>query len=294
MNIAFNINKLALIGLGVTLNSLLKNCSEPRKLNFYILCADLNSSDKKSISNLLFRFGISNEVFIDFNVKEHFGSFRPLQGDLTSYGRLLLQDYILEDSALYLDADLVVEVDVLSLDGFDFQGKAIAAINAGAMRYALDNSFLCNEIGLDPDISVFNSGILLFNLKMWRKKDIKCQCMNFAESYSDKLISHDQTVLNALFAGNFAYLPEQFNTAWYANINRPINKKAILHFVGSPKPWDIFGRYLHKGFPVWYSYLDAEWEKKYYKWTYSQFLRAWYIRRSVARAFIIKIKLKAS
>ncbi|MFT6689487.1 MAG: lipopolysaccharide biosynthesis glycosyltransferase, partial [Saprospiraceae bacterium] len=174
MNIAFNINKLALIGLGVTLNSLLKNCSDPQKLNFYILCADLNSSDKKNISNLLFRFGVSTEVFIDFNVKEHFGSFRSLQGDLTSYGRLLLQDYIQEDSVLYLDADLVVEVDVLSLDGFDFQGKAIAAINGGVMRYALDNSFLCNEIGLDPDISVFNSGILLFNLKMWRKKDIKC------------------------------------------------------------------------------------------------------------------------
>jgi lipopolysaccharide biosynthesis glycosyltransferase len=294
MNIAFNINKLALVGLGVTLNSLLKNCSDPKKLKFYILCADLKSSDKKNISNLLFRFGISNEVFIDFNVKEHFGSFRSLQGDLTNYGRLLLQDYILEDSVLYLDADLVIEVDVLSLDGFDFQGKAIAAKNAGVMRNALDNSFLCNEIGLDPDISVFNSGILLFNLKVWREKDIKRQCLNFGESYSDKLISHDQTVLNALFAGNFASLPEQFNTPWYANMNRPINKKAILHFVGSPKPWDIFGRYFHKGFPVWYSYLDAEWKKKYYKWTYGEFLRVWHIRRSYTRLFIIKIKLNAS
>lgn len=292
MNIAFNINRLAMIGLGVTLNSLLKNCSNPKKINIYILCADLNYKDKENIHKLLFKYGLINIELIDFNVKEHFGFFSSLQGDWTPYGRLLLQDYIVDDAVLYLDADLVVELDVLLLDGFDFHGKAIAAVNGGQMRYALDHPFLCKEIGLDLDLAVFNSGILLMNLKVWREKDIKSQCLTFGKKYSDQLTSHDQTILNALFAGNFAFLPSKFNISWYANTKRPVGRIGILHFVGSPKPWDLFGRYLHKGFSVWKSYLDVDWKKAYYKYNYSDFVRAWHIRKSYARSFILKKKAK--
>ncbi|HSN47285.1 MAG TPA: glycosyltransferase family 8 protein [Flavobacterium sp.] len=290
MNIAFNINRLALIGLGVTLNSLLKNCSNPQQISIYMLCADLNHNDKENIYKLLHKLGVSKIHLIDFDVKEHFGIFSSLQGDWTPYGRLLLQDYILDDAVLYLDADLVVELDVLSLEGFDFQGKAIAAVNAGPMRYALDNPFLCKVIGLDPDISVFNSGILLMNLKVWREKDIKSQCLSFGKKYFDKLISHDQTILNALFASNFTFLTSEFNIPWYANSKRPNSNNVILHFVGSPKPWDLFGSYFHKGYKVWESYLDVEWKKAYFKHTYSDLVRARHIRKSYVRLFIQKLK----
>jgi lipopolysaccharide biosynthesis glycosyltransferase len=289
MNLAFNINRLALIGLGVTLNSLLKNCSDPKKLTIYILCADLNQEDKNNINILLLRYGTTNGVFIDFNAKENFGNFNSLHGDYTCYGRLLLADYILADSVLYLDADLVIELDVLAIEFFDFQSKAIAAVNAGEIQYTLENKFFCNELGLKPNLSIFNSGILLINLKMWREKEIKVECLNFASSHPSKLTG-DQTILNALFAGNFAFLPTQFNVAWYAHENRPIIELAILHFVGSPKPWDLFGSYFHRGFSVWKNYLDPEWKKAYYKKNYSDFLRAWHIRRSYAKSFILKIK----
>lgn len=290
MNIAFNINRVAMIGLGVTLDSLFKNCSHPQKLNIFILCADLNSVDKENIFKLLQKYNFTNITLIDVDVKEYFGNFSSLQGDLTTYLRLLLQDFILADSVLYLDADLVIEVDVLTLAEFDFQGKALAAVNAGPMKFALDNPFLCNEIGLSPEVDVFNAGIILFNLKFWRENDIKKQCLTFGEKYSKKLISHDQTILNALFSGNFAFLPVEFNIPWYANINKPDAKTGILHFVGSPKPWDILGSYFHKGYSVWESYLDTEWKKSYYKYNYSDFVRAWHIRRSYIRIFILKLK----
>lgn len=290
MNIAFNINRLAMIGLGVTLNSLLKNCSNPKKINIYILCADLNYDDKENIYRLLFRYGLTNIKLIDFNAKKHFGNFKSLQGDWTAYGRLLLQDYIQEDTVLYLDADLVIELDVLSLEGFDFKGKAIAAVNGGPIRYSLENLFFCDEIGINPELASFNSGILLMNLKVWRENDIKSQCLAFGRNYPDKLKSADQTILNGLFVGKFTYLPKEFNIAWYAHIDRPSNEKAILHFVGSPKPWDLFGKYFHKGFSVWKSYLDTVWEKAYYNYNYDDFLRVWHIRKSYAKSFIKNFK----
>lgn len=291
MNIAFNVNRIAMIGLGVTLDSLLKNCSNPQKLNIYILCADLNSDDKENINRLLSKYSFTNIILIDIKVEEHFANFSTLQGDLTTYLRLLLQDFILADSVLYLDADLVIEVDILNLEEFDFEGKALAAVNAGQMRFALDNTFLCNEIGLSPDVDVFNAGIIFFNLKVWRENDIKKQCLTFGRKHSNKLISHDQTILNALFSGNFAFLPDRFNIPWYANINRPDCKASILHFVGSPKPWDLFGSYFHRGYSVWENYLDVEWKNVYYKNNYSDFVRAWHIRRSYVRIFILRLKL---
>lgn len=290
MNIAFNINKLAMIGLGVTLDSLFQNISNAKKINIYILCADLNLHDKENINKLLSKYTFTNTIFIDIDVNENFGNFCSLQGDLTTYSRLLLQDFILEDTVLYLDADLVIELDVLALEEFDFQGKALAAVNAGQMKFALDSTFLCNEIGLSSEVDVFNAGIILFNLKYWRENDIKNKCLAFGEKYSKKLMSADQTILNGLFAGNFAFLPDEFNIPWYANIARPEGKIGILHFVGSPKPWDLFGRYFHKGFSVWESYLDFEWKKVYSKHNYSDFIRAWHIRRSYAKLSILKIK----
>ena len=278
-----------MVGLGVTLNSLLKNCSNPKKLSIYILCSDLNSNDKANIKNLLNKFGLTEVFFIDFNPKEYFGDFGSLHGDRTCYGRLLLQDYVKGDRVLYLDADLVIELDVLAVEFLDFQSKAIAAVNGGPIKFALENDFFCNEIGLNPELAKFNSGILLINLKMWREKNIKNQCLNFASSHPTKLTG-DETILNALFAGNLAYLPSEFNVPWYAHSKRPLDELAILHFVGSPKPWDLFGSSFHGGFSVWKNYLDPEWKKAYYKKNYNDFIRAWHIRRSYMKSFILKIK----
>lgn len=292
MNIGFNVNRLGMIGLGVTLKSLLDNCSDSSKINIYILCSDLNIEDKSNIQKLLLKYSLNEIKLIDFDVNEHFGTFSSLQGDLTTYGRLLLQDYVKGDSVLYLDADLVVELDVLSLEGFDFQGKGIAAVDGGKMSAALDHPFLCNEIGLGMDLTVFNAGIILFNLKFWREQDIKNQCLAFGKKYETKLRSHDQTILNAFFAGNFAFLPLEFNMLWFAQNKRPEAKKVILHFVGSPKPWDVLGKYVHRGYAVWKSYLNADWEKAYYHYNQGEFLRTWHIRRSYARLLLLKMKSK--
>lgn len=278
-----------MIGLGVTLNSLLKNCSDPKKLSIYVLCADLNLSDKTNITNLLNKFGLTEFFLIDFNPKEYFVNFDNLHGDWTCYGKLLLQDYVKGDSVLYLDADLVIKLNVLTLDGFDFEGKSLGAVHSGSVEYSLENFFFY-KIGLTKDLPVFNSGIVFLNLKMWREKDIRNRCLNFAAKYPNELVSHDQTILNSLFAGNFAYLPSEFNVPWYAHSKKPLAKLPILHFVGSPKPWDIQGKYFHEGYSVWISYLDKDWSTAYYKTNFNDFIRSWYIRRSYIKTFMLKVK----
>ncbi|CAM3786762.1 glycosyltransferase family 8 protein [Mucilaginibacter galii] len=292
MNIAFCINRLALIGLGVTVSSLIRNCSDSKQITLWFLCAGLLKEDKSNIEQLLANEGFQGKQHcIDFDPVAHFGSFRSLHGDWTPYGRLLLPEILKEDSVLYLDADLAVELDVLTLKDVKLENTAIGAVAGAQIKYALENKFFIEDFNLSPDDRYFNSGVLLMNLEYWRQNQIKDKCIEVARQYSEKLAAVDQTILNALFSRSFASLPKSFNCPWYADKGRPVvADKMILHYVGSPKPWDIGAKFLHKGYRTWQSYLTAEWAKQYGSTARADIVRAWNIRRSYLR--ILKKAIK--
>ena len=292
MNIAFCINKLGMIGLGATVTSLLRSCSEPDKLVLWFLCAGLSDDDKRLLVNLFNTEGFGGRyVFIDFNPNAHFSAFNSLHGDWTAYGRLLLADFIDEEQVLYLDSDLIVELDVLSLNNFNFKGQALAAVGGGIFRYTLGYDFYVNKVGLAPDLEYFNSGVLLINLREWRLRSIKEECLEIARKYTKELPSHDQSILNILCAGNFTKLPKAFNSEWPSFRDRPcFADKMIFHFVGSPKPWDPLGAVIHKGYGVWKGYSGAEWLSHFDYFTYKRFNRIWNLRRSYARSIMDKLR----
>ncbi len=290
MNIAFNINKLGMEGLGPSMTSLIRNCSDADKLIIWILSADLDNDDKQNIKELLDREGFNGKInFHDFDPIANFGHFRSLHGDWTTYGRLLLPEILLDEKeVLYLDADIIVELDVLKLkDNFDFKGYGLAVVKGGEKKYSLENKFYIDVIGLNSNDISFNAGILYFNLDVWRNCQLKKQCMDFGRKYSEYLLSADQTILNVIFNNQVSFLPDSFNCAWPANKDKPkVSENMILHFVGSPKPWDFLGQYLHKGYREWGKYSTREWRKKYGSLTINKIKRTWEIRRSLLRSII--------
>lgn len=293
MDIAFCINKLALIGFGVTISSLVKNCSDTRRLSIWILCSDLKEADKIEIKRLLVAEKFQGNLnILDVDFKSHFGQFRSLHGDWTAYGRLLLPSVLMNVSkVLYLDSDLVVEVDVLELEDINLGNYPLAAVVGAQIKHALEHDLFLSEFALTPEDKYFNSGVLFINLGFWRDNNIYQECRRIAFKYSNRLLAVDQTILNALFSSNFKILPEKFNCPWYADRERPTKAKdMILHYVGSPKPWDIGGKFLHIGFANWVYYLDVKWRKDYFKYDLGSWLRAWRIRRSLFK--IINKKLK--
>jgi lipopolysaccharide biosynthesis glycosyltransferase len=181
MNIAFCVNRLALIGLGVTISSLIRNCSDSGKLSIWFLGSDLTEKDKQNICKLLAaeKFNGKHHI-IDINPKEEFGMFRSLYDDWTTYCKLLLPEIVTEERVLYLDADLAVELDVLDAEYFDLDGYAMGAVNGSKLKYVLDGTFIINEIGLSPETDYFNAGILLMDLQIWRSEKLKEKCLNIA------------------------------------------------------------------------------------------------------------------
>lgn len=285
MVICFCLNNLGSLGLGATLNSLIKNCSDTSKLRLYFLCASVDENIKASIKNLVTETGFKGTAdFIDFDPDVCFKRYRSLQGDRTTYGRILIPDLIQHERVLYLDTDLIIDTDVLELSNIQIGDASIAAIGGGGMKYSLEQNFYINKLGLSNETTSFNAGVLMINIPAWKKYAVKDKLFALADKYPDELLAADQTLLNALFAGNFFRLPAKYNVAWYANKKPVMDKDAIFHFVGSPKPWDYFGKYLHTGYQKWNQYNTAGWSKNVLsRYTREQLRRFWTIRRSYVK-----------
>ena len=292
MNIAFCINEPGLRGLGVSLTSLINNCSRPGDLKIWFLCSAIKGHSKNKIQKYLSQKNQKiNYEFVDFDPLEYFGSFASLHGDHTTYGRLLLADIIQGDQVLYLDADLVVELDVLQLENFEFGNNFLAAVGGGLFKNTLGRKFYVDKLKIDPWMEYFNAGVLLLDLRKWRFENIKEQCLKLADKYPMDLPSHDQSLLNILCKGRFAKLPESFNCSWEADKPKPIlAENMIIHFIGAPKPWDPLASYLHRGFRKWNKYNHKESNFSVGKFTFSEVKRLWHLRRSYGRCLVNHLK----
>lgn len=288
MNIAFNINRLGMEGLGATLNSLIRNCSDHARLTLHFLCSGIGSAEKDDIERLALSSQFRGAIrFIDFDAKKQFGHLHSLHGDWTPYGRLLIPQLISAEKVLYLDADLLVLLDVLELDQFEMGDFPLAAGQAGDARLSRDAHFYLNILGLAPEVQVFNSGVLIFNRKVWLDQAMDEQCEAMAGIHGDRFFSADQTLLNAVAAGRFAHLPDRYNLRWSpmdGTIEEPGN--AIYHFIGSPKPWDLFGKKVHRAYAHWNAFNPGFWARKYNQLNSDKLYRTWQIKKSIIRAML--------
>lgn len=291
MNIGFSINRLGMVGLGATITSMLRNCSQPDLLVIWILCADLLDQDKVNIQALLEKEHFNGQFhLIDISPQIEFGDLHPLHGDWTNYGRLLLPKHIADDKVLYLDSDIVIEEDVLKFNTFELNDYGLAAVPTTPLGTVMEHYIYVTLMALNPLLASFNSGVLLINLDYWRKNKIKEQCKTLGLRLKPAAKFRDQVLLNIIFAGSYKELPVHFNYEWAPHLSIPVNKTngQINHFIGSPKPWDICGRFIHSGHATWAKYADVNWINEYKTMDRPTLRRTWKIRRSYLRTLYIK------
>jgi len=195
-----------------------------------------------------------NQISLD-----KFQGFRSLHGNYMTYARLLLPGILAGvDRFLYLDSDLVVGTDVAALFQTEMQHRPIAAAGGQTVANALEKPFFLS-IGLPETNPYFNAGVLLFNTIQWRQDNWTQRCLEFCQKYPDELKAADQTVLNALLGREYLPVDPRFNLTLYPDNARLTPEQArnkIIHFVGSPKPWDLLGNQLHKNSPIFRQYFE--------------------------------------
>lgn len=242
--------------LGVTLASLVLN-NPDEDLNITVIGNLSPVSRKKllSVANLSARSHLKflepSAIFADAC---DFASYAglPTQGDYQVkgayssdiYTRLFVSRIFNLNirRVLYLDCDLVVNGPLRPL----WEASINPYTVAGVRIPWFDRDHLPNIGPGDPYI---NSGVLLFNMPVWRARDAEQRVLGFIHRYADRLRDPDQDALNAALAGEISFLHGKWNvlgpflgTRYREQIGPEyqediITNAKIYHFNGGDKPW---------------------------------------------------------
>jgi lipopolysaccharide biosynthesis glycosyltransferase len=235
MNIVYAGDKNYFPHIGVSIASLVSH----NKVNKVYLLTDIKSAED------------SGEL--DAYVKERCVDFQVVVVDLSrfklkvskkitlaAYYRLLLPDLLLDDRVIYLDGDTIINGSLDILWNMDFGNSLIAAVEDAAVSKSLKFRLF------GEDISYFNSGVLMLDLKTFRESRLTERMLDFAQQHKEKITYHDQCVLNYFLRDRWLKLPVKYNLMashllnpekYSAEISAPV----VVHYNSYyGKPWDYY------------------------------------------------------
>ncbi len=166
---------------------------------------------------------------------------------------------------VYLDGDVMVAGDLGPLLRHEVSPGHIAAGNEflwlcqgdhGAF-WRRHHAYL-TDIGVADPIDYFNSGVLAFRLDTW--KEMAPRALAYFNAWPERCIYHDQSALNAVFAGRREVLSPAYNYGTefaFLGLCNEVQPR-IIHFTGGLKPWYFGGAPWHDRFgPVYRQAIAA-------------------------------------
>ena len=158
-----------------------------------------------------------------------------LRFSIGTFYRLLIKKIFGGGKMIYLDADIIVNLDIAELWQQDLQGHPIAAVPEidAVSGYMITDKFL-----LEKDIvkleDYFNAGVMIFDLDKISADFFRDGVQFLADN--PKCESNDQDILNAFFSKNYFKLAQKFDAFVFGErkLRLPVQKK-IYHYAG----WEI-------------------------------------------------------
>ena len=236
--------------LDVAVRSLIANASKEYLYKIIVLNTGLNENNTMKIKTL------ENENFaiefadISYAVEElsqklpnlyHFG--------LAAYYRLFIQSLFPEyEKIIYLDCDIVVVGDVSKLYFTDVEDYlAAGVVEQFILRTPEFSKYTKEAVGVESK-NYINSGIMIMNLKEFRKNRIEEKFTYLINKYNFDVIDPDQAYINFLCKGKIKYLDVAWNRTPLEDLE--CENPNIVHYALYKKPWqydDVFlGEYFWK------------------------------------------------
>jgi lipopolysaccharide biosynthesis glycosyltransferase len=207
-----------------------------------------------------------------------------------AYARLLIPELLPADveKAIYLDCDIVVNEDIGELWHMNLGEKSLFAVRDEIDTVSHPRKGLKNyrELGIPADAHLFNSGVLLMNIKKWRECGTADQLLSYLRTNRAIIHMGDQEALNAVLWDDWSELDYRWNwqipwrgyrlgrekKSWLPETTR----KSIIHFTTGEKPW-LPGCDYEEG-KYFFKYLDrtewAGWRVPVFKEFFGRLLRA--------------------
>ena len=248
--------------ISTALRSILENASQDKNYDFIVLQQNITESNQQKLIN---EFCAGNSSVRFLNVKEYFDNRKlvtPAHFTIEIYYRLVMQDVLVDyDKVIYLDSDLVVNEDISKLFDIEIGDNLLGAVkdvdSAGCYKEfdPKRKEYFERVMKLENPYTYFNSGVLIMNLKEFRKTFTTEDILKMAES--EDYIFPDQDVLNIICEKKVYYLDESWNTmmnhsdgnisrlkvarmaphAMYSAYLEARKHPKIIHYAGYQKPW---------------------------------------------------------
>lgn len=257
-----------------TILSAIKNCSLP--IVFHILYnKPLSEKNFESYSDIIRKYG---EIVGDYEceIKYHDviipewvlreNRLKIQQITPAALFRLYIHDILVGiDRAIYLDCDLIVNVDLAIFEQINLDGYYLAAcLDPGAKNLFHAHPGVHEKLGICHEL-YFNSGFLVLNLNMIRLANVLPDTgLEFLRNHPE-LPCLDQEILNYLFQKNVYHLDGKYNLPAYMNSNDGLYLRfdesnyndCIIHYYGFSKPWNIYGGFID--FQYWHYFIQTPW-----------------------------------
>ncbi len=247
MNILVTLNSNYLNPLKVMLKSLFIN-NPKEKFNIYIMHSSLTAEELQDLEAMLeseghrlYVISMKGDYFKNAPIVKHYSK--------EMYYRLLASKFLPPevDKILYLDPDILIINSIKELYDTELEGYLFAA--AYHDRAPVNG---INKLRFKPyDIEAYyNSGVLLFNLKLQREVIDEKEIFDFVEKNRNTLILPDQDILNALYSKSIKPVDEilyNYDPRYYSyyklvsngrhDMDYIVYNTSIIHFCGKQKPW---------------------------------------------------------
>ncbi len=189
----------------------------------------------------------------------------------TAFVRLLAAEWLPSniDRVIYLDSDLLFRDDLSKIWNVDLGNEILAAVPDIACPFIDARHAQCNfrrsspflatlapvrnwrKLGLDPAAPYFNSGVMLIDLKTWRRERLGDQFLRCLADNERHVWCWDQYALNVVLAERWRTLPVRWNQGTHlfeypsaeqspvglAEYREMFDDPAVIHFTTEFKPW---------------------------------------------------------
>lgn len=226
LNILFSSDDRYAQHLGAALQSLLQNNRDFSLVRIYIIENEISMLNKEKLCTLAKEFSNAEVFWIPFDTwKSRLQLNMVWNISISSYARLFVADMVPADidRILYLDCDMIVCDSLQRLWNTDLRGCAL-----GAVQDTISNTMKA-AVGLAPEESYFNAGMLLIDLAKWREQNIGSKCLSFIQERNGSVVHHDQGVLNGVLRNQWFRLPLCDNLM---TIHFIFNRKRMMDYYG--------------------------------------------------------------
>ncbi|MCR5651478.1 MAG: glycosyltransferase family 8 protein [Lachnospiraceae bacterium] len=194
---------------GTSITSVFRNNKHIDEIRIFVLGEELSEDSKEKLCSLASEYE-RQIIFVDtdslIGMMKEMGmpSYRgSYAANLRLFAGLIPQ--IDSKRLLYLDADTIVDGQLDELTRLDMRGLPVAMILDSLVRKHKE------RLGFTEDEPYFNSGVMLFDMEEWRKRNCSERIADHVKNKRAWYPSPDQDLINVVLRGEILKLSPKYN-----------------------------------------------------------------------------------